>query len=99
MVRQVLVWTELREIPSGRKRVNAILERGVAPHLGRQRTEQMANPLLLFERNGGIWVKFVNNGHVDTAPQELKLGQPIEIGGASMVLEPWRVRVAGSSGD
>ena len=38
---------QLREIPAGGKRVQPVHERRVAPHLRRQRAQQVADPLLL----------------------------------------------------
>jgi tetratricopeptide (TPR) repeat protein len=54
-------------------------------------------PLVLFERDGALWIRQKNDGHVDAAAQKLNIGEPVEIGGASLVLEPWRVRNLGST--
>ena len=51
------------------------------------------SPLVLFERNGAFWVRRQDDGHVDTAARELPLGETIEVGGVSMVLRPWAVKV------
>jgi hypothetical protein len=55
------------------------------------------SPLVLFERNGELWVRAKNNGHVDTDATPLKIGEPIEVNGVSMVIEPWRVSTPGAS--
>ncbi len=52
-------------------------------------------PLVLFERNGALWLRQKNDGHVDTEPVRLALGEPAEIAGVSLVLEPWQVRTPG----
>jgi hypothetical protein len=46
--------------------------------------------LILFERNGGMWIRAKSDGHVDTEAKPLPLGEPVEIGGVSLVLSPWR---------
>jgi len=48
-------------------------------------------PLVLFERNGQLWIRQQSDGHVDTGAKPLRLGEPVEIGGVSLVLEPWKV--------
>jgi hypothetical protein len=42
--------------------------------------------LILFERNGGMWIRAKSDGHVDTDAKPLPLGEPVEIGGVSLVL-------------
>ena len=56
-----------------------------------------AVPLILFERNGSLWIRPKNDGHVDTTPQQLVIGKTIEMAGASLVLEPWKIRSPGGS--
>lgn len=51
--------------------------------------------LVLFERNGTLWLRQKNDGHVDTEPVRLPMGQPVEMAGVSLVLEPWQTRTPG----
>jgi hypothetical protein len=46
--------------------------------------------LLLYERNGGLWLRAQNDGFADTTGRELRLGETAEVGGVSLALEPWR---------
>jgi len=48
-------------------------------------------PLVLFERGGQLWIRQQSDGHVDTEAKSLRLGEPVEIGGVSLVVEPWKV--------
>jgi hypothetical protein len=54
-------------------------------------------PLILFDRGGSLWIRPKNDGHVDAEARPLKLGEPIEMAGASLVLEPWTARTPGST--
>ncbi len=47
-------------------------------------------PLVVFERSGQLWIRQQSDGHVDTGAKALRLGEPVEIGGVSLVLEPWK---------
>ena len=47
-------------------------------------------PLVVFERNGQLWIRRQGDGHVDTGAKPLRLGEPMEIGGVSLVLEAWK---------
>jgi hypothetical protein len=47
--------------------------------------------LILFERDGGMWIRAKSDGHVDTQAKPLPLGEPVEIGGISFVLSPWKI--------
>jgi hypothetical protein len=47
--------------------------------------------LILFERNGSMWIRAKSDGHVDTEAKLLPLGEPVEIGGVSLVLSPWKI--------
>lgn len=49
-------------------------------------------PIVLFERNGSLWARRQDDGHVDISAKELQLGQTVEVGGVSMVLRPWAVK-------
>lgn len=58
---------------------------------------QAAMPLVLFERNGGLWVRMKNDGHADVESRPLKMGMTMNIGGVSFVLNPWIARASGTS--
>jgi len=53
-------------------------------------------PLLLFERNGSLWLRRKNDGHVDTEAMELTVGAPAEVGGVSLALATWTSRNPGT---
>lgn len=59
------------------------------------RCQHAGSSLVLFERNGALWVRQQNNGHVDTEPVKLTIGTPVEMAGASFVIEPWRTSPLG----
>lgn len=59
------------------------------------RCQHAGTPLVLFERNGTLWMRQRNDGHVDTEPVELTLGEPVELGGVSLVLGAWEMRSSG----
>ncbi|MBI1825154.1 MAG: hypothetical protein HY287_12265 [Planctomycetes bacterium] len=46
--------------------------------------------LLLYERNGGLWLRAQSDGFADTTGKELRLGESVEVGGVSLALEAWR---------
>lgn len=60
------------------------------------RCQHAGTPLVLFEREGALWIRQRNNGHVDTEPVKLAIGQSVEIAGACLALEPWPTEGAGS---
>jgi hypothetical protein len=47
-------------------------------------------PLVVFERSGQLWIRRQSDGHVDTEAKSLRLGEPVEIGGVSLVLQAWK---------
>ncbi len=53
---------------------------------------QAGVPLVLFERNGGLWVRRQGDGHVDTESKAMNIGEPVEIGGVNMVLQRWTAK-------
>ena len=53
--------------------------------------------LVLFERGGSLWIRPKSDGHVDVEAKRITLGEPIEIGGVSLVLEPWQMRQTGGA--
>ncbi len=59
------------------------------------RCRHAGTPVVLFERNGSLWLRLKNDGHVDTEPVILPIGEPVEIAGVSLVLEPWQAGTTG----
>ena len=62
-------------------------------------------PFVLFERSGALWIRPCGTGIQPVedmggipvpGAQPLRLGEPIEIAGASLVLEPWKINTPGS---
>lgn len=52
--------------------------------------------LLLFERNGSLWLRAQNDGFVDTQAIALRLGEPVELGGVGLVLQRWKLGGVGA---
>ncbi|MFQ5463484.1 MAG: hypothetical protein ACE5E5_12785 [Phycisphaerae bacterium] len=52
--------------------------------------------LVLFEKDGGLWIRRKNDGHVEVAARPLAIGETLEIGGVNIALQPWRLRKTGS---
>ncbi len=52
--------------------------------------------LVLFEKDGALWIRRKNDGHVDVAAQQLAIGETLEIGGVNIALQPWRPRKTSS---
>jgi len=48
--------------------------------------------LVLFERQGSLWLRAKSDGHNDGAVKPLALGESVEMGGVRLVVEPWRMR-------
>jgi hypothetical protein len=55
------------------------------------------SPLILFERNGSLWIRAKSDGHVDTEAKPLIPGEPFELAGASLTLAPWKPNSPGRS--
>lgn len=94
----VLDLSDTTKMPNDVRRVilfhqHAMVGAGPNAHI---RCRHAGTPVVLFERGGALWMRRKNDGHVDTEPVRLTLGEPIEIAGISLVLEPWRVRTPGS---
>ncbi|UCE61510.1 MAG: hypothetical protein JSU63_07125 [Phycisphaerales bacterium] len=53
------------------------------------------SPAVMFERNGSLWIRPLRGGAHEA--QALKLGEPVEICGASLVLEPWKINTPGGA--
>ncbi len=93
----VLDLSDTTKMPNDVRRVvlfhrHATLGAGPSAHI---RCQHAGPPLILFDRNGTLWLRQKNDGHVDTEAIELRLGEPIEIAGASLVLQPWELRAPG----
>ena len=89
----VLDLSDTTKVPNDVRRVvlfdgHATLGEGPHAHI---RCRHAGPQLLLFERDDALWVRQRSDGHVDTEALPLQIGQPIEIGGAGLVLEPWRM--------
>lgn len=90
----VLDLSDTTKIPNDVRRVilfrhHATVGNGPNAHI---RCQHAGTPLVLFERNGVLWLRQKSDGHVDTEAVRLPLGEPIEFAGISLVLEPWQVR-------
>jgi len=53
--------------------------------------------LVLFERDGALWIRPRSDGRGRVDAQRVKMGAPIEMAGMSFVVEPWQVRSFGVS--
>ncbi len=73
---------------------HAIIGNGSAAHI---RCRHAGTPLVMFERQGGLWVRPKSDGHVDNEAKPLSAGEPVEIGGVRMTLGPWRIKGVGES--
>ena len=96
----VLDLSDTTKMPNDVRRVvlfRQLATMGEGPH-AHVRCRHAGPPLLLFERNGELWVRQQNDGRVDTAAQSVAIGKPVEIAGASFVVQPWRVQMPGSGG-
>jgi len=94
----VLELSDTTKMPHDVRRVvlfnrHATIGAGPAAHMGCQHA---GPPLVLFERDGTLWLRQKSDGHVDTESVELRLGEPVEIAGASLVLQPWDARTPGA---
>lgn len=69
---------------------------GDGPH-AHIRCRHAGPPMVLFERDGGLWIRQKSDGHNDTKAVPLPIGESVEIGGTSLVLQHWRVRPPGMS--
>ena len=95
----VLDLSDTTKMPNDVRRVvlfsrHATVGQGPTAHI---QCRHVSTPLILFERGGGLWIRRKSDGHVDPEAQPLALGEPIEIGGASLVLEPWTIRPPGGA--
>ena len=67
----------------------AVLGNGSSAHI---RCMHAGTPLVLFERNGDLWLRPKATGHVMTDAAMIRLGEPVEMNGVRLVVEAWRVR-------
>ena len=93
----VLDLSDTTKMPNDVRRIvlfdgHAIVGAGQSAHI---RCQHAGPPLVLFERDGKFWMRQKNDGHVDNKAVELRLGEPVEIAGASLVLQPWATRTPG----
>ncbi len=95
----VLDLSDTTKMPNDVRRVvlfrqHATLGEGPHTHI---RCRHAGPPLVLFERDGELWIRQKSDGHVDNEAQPLRLGESVEIGGASLVLEAWRLLPPGAT--
>ncbi len=95
----VLDLSDTTKMPNDVRRVilfhqHATVGSGPSAHI---RCQHAGTPMVLFERKGALWLRTKNDGHVDTDAVRLPIGEPIEIAGVSLVLEPWKVRTPGDT--
>lgn len=95
----VLDLSDTTKMPNDVRRVvlfdrQAILGNGPTAHI---RCRHAGGSLVLFERSDGLWIRSKNDGHVDTEPVQLRIGESIEIAGVTLALEPWRSSLPGVS--
>lgn len=88
----VLDLSDTTKMPNDVRRVvlfdkHATLGDGPQAHM---RCRHAGPPLLLIEKDGALWIRQRNDGHVDGEAQRLDLGQTVEIGGARVVLSEWK---------
>ena len=93
----ILDLSETTKMPNDVRRVvlfqrHAIIGGGPTAHM---HCRHASPPLVLFERDGGLWVRPQSDGHVDTTALPLPLGVPTEIAGISMVVAPYVSRTPG----
>ncbi len=53
--------------------------------------------LILFERNGRLWVRPQRNGRIDTEATPVEIGTQMELFNISFIVEPWTVPTFGPS--
>ncbi len=89
----VLELSDTTKMPNDVRRVvlfhqHATLGNGPTAHI---HCRHAALPLVLYGRGGELWIRRQSDGHVDTEPKPLRLGESVEIGGVSLVLQAWKV--------
>ena len=87
------------EPPAAPAPVREVVREPVAPPpppAPRRVTLPAGTPLVVFERSGQLWIRQQSDGHVDTEAKSLRLGEPVETGGVSLVLEAWKTTGPGA---
>ena len=95
----VLDLSDTTKMPNDVRRVvlfqhHVTMGSGLTAHI---KCQTAGGSLVLFERDGDLWVRQHNNGHVDTTAVRLRLGEQVEVAGASFVLRRWPSATAGSA--
>lgn len=95
----VLDLSDTTKMPNDVRRVilfnqQAILGNGPTAHI---RCRHAGPSLVVYERNDSLWIRSKNDGHVDTEPQQLRIGESVEIAGIRLAVEPWRNASPGTS--
>lgn len=95
----VLDLSETSKMPHDVRRVvlmhrTAMIGHGSTAHI---RCRHAGTTLVMFERNGELWVRPKSDGHVSMEAKPLRLGEPMEIAGVSLVLSPWQIRATGNT--
>ncbi len=95
----ILDLSDTTKMPNDVRRVvlfhrHASVGSGASAHI---RCAHAGPALVLFERDGSLWLRQKNDGHVGGDVVQLVLGQPVEIAGASLALQPWEPRAPGTS--
>ena len=72
---------------------HATMGRSRSAHLG---ASSARRELILFERDGLLYIRPKPDGHEQTEATAVNIGQPIDIEGVSFVLQPWKVNPMGS---
>ncbi len=91
--------SDTSKLPNDVRRVvlfakNAMIGYGKGFHM---HCQMARNPLVLFERDGALWVRLSGRGRAASDAVRLNLGETIELEGVSMVAKPWSVRPGGMS--
>jgi len=94
----VLEMSDTTKMPNDVRRVillhhHAGIGNGPSAHIP---CRHAGTPLVLYERNGALWVRPRSDGHVDTEPKELRIGEQVEVCGATLVLERWKLPQSGT---
>lgn len=88
----VLDLSETTKMPRDVRRVillkqHATIGNGSSAHI---RCMAADTPLVIYEKSDGLYIRRRGNGHNDTDPVRLEMGEPIEFAGVGLVIQPWR---------
>ena len=86
--------SETSKLPNDVRRVvlfakNATIGYGKGHHV---QCQMVRNPLVLFERDGALWVRLSGRGSAAPEAVRLEMGKNVEIDGVGMVAKPWSSR-------